>query len=108
MDNIQNKIFQHDFKLYIFTILLSIISYGFALSNFTLSVDNEIPILADFGMNLGRWGQNLIRFHLFKGHLEYFTLLLGLFLFSVTAVRLSKLFNFNEVSAFLFCGLFIT
>lgn len=108
MDNILNKESQNDFKLYFFTTLLSIISYGFALSNYTLSVDNEIPILADFGLDLGRWGQNLIRFHLFKGHLEYFTMLIGLFFFSVTAVRLAKLFNFKDVSAYLFCGLFIT
>jgi len=108
MDNLLNKESQNDFKLYFFTTLLSIISYGFALSNYTLSVDNEIPILADFGLDLGRWGQNLIRFHLFKGHLEYFTMLIGLFFFSVTAVRLAKLFNFKEVSAYLFCGLFIT
>jgi hypothetical protein len=108
MDNLPNKEFQKDFKLYFFTVLLSIISYGFALSNYTLSVDNEIPILADFGLDLGRWGQNLIRFHLFKGHLEYFTMLVGLFFFSVTAVRLAKLFNFKDISAYLFCGLFIT
>jgi hypothetical protein len=102
------KDFEDTFKMYFYTFLLSIVAYGFALSNYTLSVDNEIPILSDFAMDMGRWGQNLIRYHLFKGHLQYFTMLLGLFLFSLTAVRLAKLFKFNTVSAYLFCGLFIT
>lgn len=108
MGNTLTKEFPKNFKLYLFTFILSIVSYGFALTNYTLSVDNEIPILADFGMDLGRWGQNLIRFHLFKGHLQYFTMLLGLFFFSVAAVRLAKLFHFKNVFALLFCALFIT
>ena len=103
-----DKEFENTFKMYFYTFLLSIIAYGFALSNYTLSVDNEIPILQDFALDMGRWGQNLIRYHLFNGHLQYFTMLLGLFLFSLTAVRLAKLFNFTNVSAYLFCGLFIT
>jgi|GEM_PF-853539 len=102
------KDFENNFKLYSFTFILSVLAYGFALSNYTLSVDNEIPILADFGMDLGRWGQNLIVFHLFKGHLPYFSLLLSLFFFSIAAVRMSKLFRFEIVPAYLFCGLFIT
>ena len=57
---------------------------------------------------MGRWGQNLIRFHLFNGHLQYFTFILGLFLFSVSAVRLAKFFNFDNIYAYFFCGLFIT
>lgn len=84
------------------------IAYGFALSNYTLSVDNEIPILSNFGMDLGRWGQNLIVYHLFAGHLPYFSLLLSLFLFSLSAVRLTKLFRFEGISAYFFCGLFVT
>jgi hypothetical protein len=102
------KDFENNFKMYSYTFILAVLTYGFALSNYTLSVDNEIPILADFGMDLGRWGQNLIVFHLFKGHLPYFSLLLSLFFFSLAAVRMSKLFRFESVSAYLFCGLFVT
>jgi hypothetical protein len=108
MDVFLKNEFENNFKMYSYTFLLSIIAYGFALSNYTLSVDNEIPILSDFGMDLGRWGQNLIVYHLFKGHLQYFSLLLGLFLFSLAAVRLAKLLRFEGVSAYFFCGLFVT
>lgn len=96
------------YKLFIFSFLLAIITYGFALTNFTVSIDNEMPVLADFGLDLGRWGQNLILYHLFGGHLQYFTLLLSLFLFSLAAVRLAKLFEFNGLAAYFFCGLFLT
>lgn len=108
MNNLLNKGFEKDIKLYFFTFFLSLVAYGFALSNYTLSVDNEIPILSDFALDMGRWGQNLIRYHLFNGHLQYFTLILGLFFFSVSAVRLSKLFEFETIYAYFFCGLFIT
>ncbi len=96
------------YKLLLFSFFIVIITYGFALTNFTLSIDNEIPILPDFGLDGGRWGQNLIRYHLFKGHLQYFSLLLSLLLFSLAAVRLSKIFNFKGLSAYFFCGLFLT
>ena len=96
------------FKLFLFTFSLAILTYGFAITNYTLSIDNEIPILSDFGMALGRWGQNLIRYHLFNGHLQYFSFILSLFLFSLAAVRLTNLFKFENLSAYFFCGLFIT
>lgn len=108
MNTLLNKVFEKDIKMYFFTFFLSLVTYGFALSNYTLSVDNEIPILSDFALDMGRWGQNLIRYHLFNGHLQYFTLILGLFFFSVSAVRLSNLFRFENIYAYFFCGLFIT
>ena len=91
-------------KLFLSTFFLGIITYGFALTNFTLSIDNETPILSDFGLGLGRWGQNLILYHIFGGHLPYFSLILSLFLFSVAAVQISNLFKFNGFAAYCFCG----
>jgi hypothetical protein len=108
MTDLLKKEFENYFKMYIYTFFLSIIAFGFALSNYTLSVDNEIPIISNFALDTGRWGQNLIRYHIFKGHLPYFTLLLSLLSFSLAAVRLTKLFNFKGISAYIFCGLFIT
>lgn len=95
------------YKLFIFTFLVGILTYGFSLTNYTISVDNELPILEDFGLDVGRWAQNLILYHLFGGHLRYFSLILSLFLFSVAAVQISNLFKFNGLTAYCFCGLFI-
>jgi hypothetical protein len=96
------------FKLSFFSIIVSFIAYGFPLTNYSLSIDSETPINSDFSMVLGRWGTNLIRYHVFEGHLPYFTLLLGLLFLSLTAVELSKLFRFNGSMSYLFCALFVT
>jgi low affinity Fe/Cu permease len=108
MSNSTNTKNENIYKLFAFSFTLAIVTYGFALTNYTLSIDNEMPVLADFGLTLGRWGQNLIRYHLFGGHLQYFTLLISLFLFSVAAVRLTKVFKFEGLAAYFFCGLFLT
>jgi Glucosyl transferase GtrII len=95
-------------KLFVFTFILSALTYGFALTNFTLSIDNETPIYDSHGMDLGRWGTNLLKYHLFNGHLVYFTQLIGLMVFSICSIRLVKLFKFEGVSAYFFCVLFVT
>lgn len=96
------------YQLLFFTVFLGIVTYGFPLTNYTLSIDNEIPIFPDFALNMGRWGQNLIKYHLFGGHLQYYTPLLGILFFSLSAVILTFLFEFNKKSAYVFCALFIS
>src|SRR4051812_16354310 len=95
-------------KLLLFSIFACLLAYGFGLTNYSLSVDSELPVLPSFSMDLGRWGTNLVRYQIFEGHTPYFTLLLGLILLSFTAVELSKLFRLNTVQSYLFCALFLT
>lgn len=102
------KASNYNFKLLFFSIIASIIAYGFALTNFSLSIDSESPIFSDFSLALGRWGTNLIRYYIFGGHLPYFTLLLSLILLSFTAVELSKLFKLQGSLMYVFCLLFLT
>lgn len=99
---------QNIYQLFLFTFLTSILTYGFALTNYTLTIDNETPIYSDFGLEFGRWGQNLILYHLFNGHLQYFTLVTSLFLYSLAAIRLIKIFKFKNIISWVFCGLFVT
>jgi hypothetical protein len=96
------------YKLLVFSFVVAVLTYGFALTNFTITIDNETPIYHDFGLAFGRWGQNLILYGLFDGHLQYFTLLISLFLYSFAGVRLAKIFNLEGVSAYFFCALFVT
>lgn len=98
----------YNYKLLVFSFVIAVITYGFALTNYTLTIDNETPIYPDFGMAFGRWGQNLFLYRLFDGHLQYFTLLISLFLYSFTGVRLAKIFNLEGISAYFFCALFVT
>jgi hypothetical protein len=102
------KISAENAKLFGFSIFTSVIAYGFTLTNFSLSVDSESPILPDYSMGLGRWGTNLVRYRIFDGHLPYFTLLIGLILLSATAVGLCKLFKFKGTSAYIFSALFLS
>lgn len=98
---------QNIYTLFLFTFFIALITYGFAFTNFTINVDNEMPILSDYGMDLGRWGHNLILYQLLGGHLPYFSLFLSLLLFSIAAVKINNLFRFQGFAAFVFCGLFV-
>lgn len=99
---------QSRYKLFGFTFLLSIITYGYTLANHSLSIDSETPIDPNFSLSLGRWGTNFIRYHLFNGHLVYFTLLLGLFFLTLSAIEISKLLDFKGYYKYFFCALFVT
>ena len=98
----------YNYKLLVFSFVIAVLTYGFALTNYTITIDNETPIYHNFGLEFGRWGQNLILYGLLDGHLQYFTLLLSLFLYSFAGVRLAKIFNLEGVSAYFFCALFVT
>ena len=77
--------------LYIFSVLVAFVTYGFALTNFTLTVDSESPIYPQYSLELGRWGSNLVRYHLFNGLFPYFTLLFGLIFLALTSVEITKI-----------------
>lgn len=104
----QKKILYNEFVLYGFSLLICVLSYGYSLSNYTLTVDSESPVFPDYSMGLGRWGTNLIRYGIFEGLLPYITLLIGLVFLSLSAVELTKIFRFHNIYAFIFCALFLT
>jgi len=99
------------YKTYILLFLTfvgSLITYGYTLTNFSLSVDNETPIIPDFSLHLGRWGTNLVRYHLFGNLLPYYTLLFSLFFMSFSAVIIARIFKLNFIYSLIFSILFIT
>ncbi|HNP31935.1 MAG TPA: glucosyltransferase domain-containing protein, partial [Flavobacterium sp.] len=100
----QNK----QFLLYLFSLTVSFIAYGFALTNFSLTIDSESPVYPQYSLEHGRWGTNLVRYHLFNGLYPYYTLLFGLLFLSLTAVEITKLFNLKGIYAFIFCLLFLS
>ncbi|MGC4040939.1 MAG: glucosyltransferase domain-containing protein [Flavobacterium sp.] len=104
----ESKISFEPFRLFFFSIITSFIGYGFTLTNYSLSVDNETTIGSTYVLSLGRWGTTLVRYYIFHGHLPYFTVLLGLILMSVTAVILAKLFKIDGIMSYIFCALFLT
>ena len=94
--------------LLLLTFIGALITYGYSLGNFSLSVDNETPIIPDFSLHLGRWGTNLVRYHLFGNLLPYFTLLFSLFFLSLSSVIITSIFKLNFLYALIFSILFIS
>ncbi len=106
MNNFQIK--GSNFFLILLTFALGILTYGFSLINHSITIDNETPIYNDFAMAFGRWGQNIIVYHIFNGHQPFFTTIISLFIFSLSAVKITNLLNLNSINKLIFCGLFIT
>ncbi len=96
------------YQLVLFSIFISVVTYGYTLTNFSLTIDSELPTDASFSLALGRWAGNLVRYHLFNGLLPYFTLLIGLLSWSITSVELTRIFKLNNTHAYIFCALFLT
>jgi hypothetical protein len=94
--------------LYVFSILVAIITYGFALTNFSLSVDSEMPAWDPASLNLGRWGNYFLRSYVFNGLLPYYTLLFGLIFLGITSVEITKILNIKGIYAYIFCLLFVS
>ncbi|WP_294825007.1 glucosyltransferase domain-containing protein, partial [uncultured Flavobacterium sp.] len=96
------------FQILFFSIILCFITYGYTLTNFSLSIDSEQPFFTGPFSSLGRWGCQLIRVHIFSGIVPYFTLLLGLVLLSFAAVETSRILRLNSIAAYVFCALFVS
>jgi hypothetical protein len=96
------------YKLFFFSIAAAFVAYGFALSNFSLSIDSEQTFYSDYVLNLGRWGTTLFRYHIFGGITPYFTLLLGLIFLSLASIETARLFRLSGIAAYVFCGVFLT
>lgn len=94
--------------LYIFSILVAIITYGFALTNFSLTVDSEMPSWDPASLNLGRWGHYFLRSYVFNGLLPYYTMLFGLIFLGITAVEITKILNIKGIYTYIFCLLFLS
>lgn len=101
--------FKNKLALILFSVVISVITYGFALNHFALTIDNEQNFLnTGVSSDLGRWGNNLIRCKIFGAIIPYFTLLISLIFLSLSAVNMTTLFKIKGVSTFVFCGLFLT
>lgn len=94
--------------LLFFSLFTSLLTYGYALNNFAVSIDSELEYTSQSYLALGRWGSTLVRYHIFNAIIPYFTLFVSLVFMSFTAVGLNRLLRFDGLAAYLFCGLFLT
>jgi hypothetical protein len=103
-----NKIITNQIFFYLFSFIIAFITYGFALTNFSLTVDSESPIYPHSSLEHGRWGTNLIRYHLMNGLYPYFTLFFGLVFLTLTSVEITKLLKIKGIYKYLFSLLFLS
>jgi hypothetical protein len=61
-----------DYVIFSITLVVALITYGFSLINHSLTIDNEMQIFPDFAMELGRWGQNLVVYHILRTHTFFY------------------------------------
>lgn len=94
--------------LYVFSIFVAFVAYGFSLTNFSLTVDSESPIYPHSSLELGRWGTNLVRYHLMGGLYPYFTLLFGLVFLALTSVEITKILKIKGIYSYIFILLFLS
>ena len=57
-------------ELLFFSLFVSLVTYGYSLLNYTITIDSELPFDRDMSLGLGRWGTNLVRYHIFRGIFE--------------------------------------
>lgn len=98
------KRFKDEIALLILSILSMFIVYGYELTHFTLSVDEEFYNNFDQTVALGRWGHAILRkFILPEPYAPFFTTLISLLFLSLSILVSTKTLklNFNESVVFI-------
>lgn len=77
--------------------------YGYELSHFTLSIDEEPRSNYLHTIAVGRWGDALLkRYFLPEPYIPFFSQMLAFIVMSITAVFVCRLLKFNATQSFLF------
>ncbi len=85
------KKYQEDITVFITAVIALVIVYGYELTHFTMSVDEEFYDNYEQTVALGRWGHALIRkFILPEPYAPFFTTLLSIFFLALSVVVASK------------------
>jgi hypothetical protein len=98
--------------LVIFSVLLGIMAYGYAIFNFTLSIDEELKTFSHSGIEWarqGRWGV-LVLLNVFmpESLIPFLPTFISVFFLIVACFLFFPLIDGDIVSKAIFCCLFIT
>ncbi|MBS0967668.1 hypothetical protein CYR40_21885 [Chimaeribacter arupi] len=94
--------------LFLTALVCAIIVYGFELTHFTLSIDEEFSNNYLQTIALGRWGHALLRLFIFpEPYAPWFTTLCALLFASAAAVVMAKVLQFSAHISLCFVALFI-
>lgn len=97
--------------LFLLTLAVGFFVYGYEISNFSLSIDEEWALLHGVSTNYisqGRWGIALLKHTLFpEGLIPFFSAAVSVIFLSCAAILLQHVFRLKGYSRYLFCLLFI-
>lgn len=96
------------FVFFIAALLCSLAVYGFELTHFTLSIDEEFHDNFNQTIGLGRWGHTLLREYILpEPYAPFFTSLLSIVLLSASAALFAKIMGANKFDGILICVMYI-
>lgn len=97
--------------LFLVTLAVGFFVYGYEITSFSLSIDEEWALLEGVSANYirqGRWGIALLKHTLFpEGLIPFFSAAVSIIFLSCAAVLLQHIFRLKRYSNYLFCLLFI-
>lgn len=95
--------------IYVSALISSIIVYGYELTNFTMSVDEEFSDNFNNTISLGRWGHAFLKlFILPEPYIPFFTTLLSLAALSLAAFLTARLLKLDTFNASILAVLYIS
>ncbi|WP_313048568.1 glucosyltransferase domain-containing protein [Atlantibacter subterraneus] len=102
LNNIYDKLFLQRFK-FIIALLSYLLVYGFEVTHFTLSIDEEFFDNFRQTVSLGRWGHALLRLYLLpEPYVPFFSAILCLIILSFSAVISSSYLKLSKVASYSF------
>ncbi|WP_198019473.1 glucosyltransferase domain-containing protein [Thioalkalivibrio paradoxus] len=97
------------YQAFLLILAVTIVSYGYNLTNFTLNIDGEIADNILHTISLGRWGHAFLHAYLLpEPYLPYFTDLVGLIALALAALLAAKTIGFTGVMTVVFGALMVS
>lgn len=99
----------HKYKTTFFiSILAYVFVYGFEISNFTLSIDEEYLNNNYHALSLGRWGHELLKLYIFhEPFIPFFSLIFAISIFSISNVLACNYLNLEKIDSIIFTILMV-
>jgi hypothetical protein len=104
-----NGKFSSNFYAIITTLLSLIVVYGFELTHFTVSIDEDTLDTFTHTIDLGRWGHTFIKYYIFPDPwAPYFSMLFSLLMVAITSSICCACLNLAKKESIFFSILFVS
>lgn len=105
----ENGSFNSRFYAFITALISLVIVYGFELTHFTVSIDEDTLDTFLHTIDLGRWGHTLIKYYIFPDPwAPYFSMIFALLMVAITSSICCSCLGLDKRESILFSVLFIS